>query len=71
MAKKKMTCLSGHDIAVTKCEKCNLHCCSITPERGAEIRAQARSGVNWAEVTPVRPVCTCGVSKLLVCPVHG
>ena len=51
MAAKKKACLAGHP----GCEKCNLHCCAITPERGAEIAAQARSGTNWASLSPVRP----------------
>lgn len=67
MAAKKKACLAGH----LGCEKCNLHCCAITPARGAEIAAQARSGTNWAAVTPVRPVCVCGMSKTMICPIHG
>lgn len=71
MPPKKKTCMAGHVLEVTKCEKCNLHCCAITPERGAEIRAQARSGTNWAEVVGARPVCVCGMSKTMICPIHG
>ena len=48
---KAKGCLAGHDDHPL----CNLHCCAITPERGAEIRAMARSGTNWASVSPVRP----------------
>lgn len=66
-AKKPKKCLAGHDAH----PDCNLHCCAITPERGAEIRSQARSGTNWAELVGNRPVCTCGLSKAIVCPVHG
>ena len=65
-AKKKLAkdCLAGHEPHAL----CHLHCCAITPERGAEIKAMARSGISWASVTPV---CVCGMSKTMICPIHG
>lgn len=67
MATRKGKCLAGHDAH----PDCNLHCCAITPERGAEIAAQARSGINWAELSHPGPACVCGLSKTMICPVHG
>ena len=66
MAAKKKACLAGHE----GCEKCGLHCCAITPERAVQIRAQARSGINWAEVTPRGPACVCGHISRAPCPRH-
>jgi hypothetical protein len=56
VAAKKKACLAGHE----GCEKCTMHCCSITPERAAEIAAQARSGTNWADAVNAGPACRCG-----------
>lgn len=53
-AKKKKTCVAGHDPS-SNCGDCGAHCCAVTPERGAEIREQARSRNNWASISPVRP----------------
>jgi hypothetical protein len=54
MAAKKglaKDCLAGHETHPL----CHLHCCAITPERGAQIATDARSRTNWASVSPVRP----------------
>ena len=37
----------------------------LSEERLAEIRADARSGRNWAAEIPVRPACTCGAGQRL------
>jgi hypothetical protein len=66
VAARKKTCLAGHE----GCEKCNLHCCAITPERAAEIAAQARSGTNWAEVVNYGGACICGHRSKAPCGRH-
>lgn len=53
MASKK--CLAGHE----KCPGTGMNC-KITPERAAEIRAEAKSGRNWAEEAAYGAACTCG-----------
>lgn len=35
----------------------------ISPERLAEISADAHSGRNWASESPVRPACLCGAGS--------
>lgn len=63
---KPKTCLAGHE----KCEKCNMHCCAITPERGAEIAAQARSGAHREDYSHSGPACQCGLRSSTVCHRH-
>lgn len=68
MAAKKKACLAGHE----GCEKCSMHCCAITPARGAEIAALAASGTNWAEVSHPGAACQCGLHAAKgVCHRHG
>lgn len=68
MAAKRKTCLAGHE----NCEKCSMHCCAITPARGAEIATQASSRTNWAEASHPGAACQCGLRAAKgVCHRHG
>lgn len=51
------TCPAGHP----GCDKCNMHCCAITPERAAEIRASVLSGTHKEDTSHSGPACQCGL----------
>lgn len=42
----------------------------ISPERLAEIEADARSGIHWADVYVYGPACACGLVKAERCYRH-
>lgn len=66
MAVKRKACLAGHP----GCEKCTMHCCNITPERGAEIAEQGQSGANWAGLSHPGAACECGLRSSSYCHRH-